>query len=98
MTQSKGLRYRLSRAELEALWRRRTECESLRAIANALGTSLTSVYGVVKRQGGIAARPGSRSPGALSLAEREELSHQLALGSPARAIAPLLGRAPAKIS
>ena len=81
MTQSKGLRYRLSGAELEALWRRRKEGEGLSAIAKALGMSLSSVYGLVKRRGGIAPRPRTRSPRVLSLAEREEISRHLVLGT-----------------
>jgi DNA-binding CsgD family transcriptional regulator len=91
MTQSKGLRYRLPRAELEALWRRRKEGENLQDIAKALGTSLSSVYGVVARQGGIPPRPRRRSRRALSLAEREEISRQVALKMSAHAIARLLG-------
>src|SRR5881394_3980380 len=98
MTQSKGLRYRLSGAELEALWRRRKEGEGLSAIAKALGMSLSSVYGLVKRRGGIAPRPRTRSPRVLSLAEREEISRHLVLGTSVRAIARQLGRAPSTIS
>jgi IS30 family transposase len=98
MTQSRGLRYRLPRAEQEALWRRRKEGASLQHIATALGTSLSSVYGVVARQGGIPPRPRRRSRRALSLAEREEISRQLAQKVSARAIARLLKRAPSTIS
>src|SRR4051812_28930592 len=98
MTQSKGLRHRLSGAALEALWRRRKEGASLSEIATALGTSLSSVYGVVKRQGGIAPRPRSRSSRVLSLPEREEISRHLVLGASARAIARALKRAPSTIS
>src|SRR3982750_43961 len=98
MTQSKGRRHRLSGAALEALWRRRKEGASLSEVATALGTSLSSVYGVVKRQGGIAPRPRSRSLRVLSLAEREEISRQVALGSRGGAIARRLGRPPSAIS
>ena len=98
MTQSKGLRHRLSGAALETLWRRRKEGESLSEIAMALGTSLSSVYGVVKRQGGIAPRPRMRAPRALSLEEREEISRHVVRGTSVRAIARALQRAPSTIS
>ena len=98
MTQSKGIRRRLVHAELEALWRRRKEGDGLSEIATALGTSLSSVYGVVKRRGGIAPPPRSRSPRVLSLAEREEISRHLVQGTSVRTIARALGRAPSTIS
>ncbi len=98
MTQSRGLRRRLANGELEALWRQRKQGEGLRAIATALGTSLSSVYGVVKRHGGIAPRPRTRAARVLSLAEREEISRHLACQTSVRAIARALGRAPSTIS
>src|SRR5256885_17169029 len=98
MTQSRGLRYRPSGAELEALWHQRKKGESLQEIAKALGMSLSAVYGIVARQGGIPPRRRRRSRRALSLAEREEISRQLVLKSHVRAIARLLGRAPSTIS
>lgn len=98
MTLSKGIRRRLVPAELEGLWRRRQEGQALAEIAQALGTSLTSVYGVVKRRGGIAPRPRTRAPRVLSLAEREEISRHLACQTSVRAIARALGRAPSTIS
>jgi len=98
MTQSRGLRRRLSTVELETLWRQRHQGEGLTAIAKALGTSLSSVYGVVKRQGGIAPRPRRRSSRVLRLAEREEISRHIAVGSSVRAMARALGRAPSTIS
>src|SRR5256885_6003383 len=98
MTQSRGLRYRPSGAELEALWHQRKKGESLQEIAKALGMSLSAVYGIVARQGGIPPRRRRRSRRALSLAEREEISRQLVLKSHVRVIARLLGRAPSTIS
>ena len=98
MTLSKGIRRRLVRSELEVLWRRRQEGTALREIAKALGTSLSSVYGVVKRRGGIAPRPRTRSARVLSLVEREEISRQLARRTSMRPIARALGRAPSTIS
>ena len=98
MTQSKGIRRRLVKTELEVLWRRRQAGEALSEIAKALGTSLSSVYGVVKRRGGIAPRARTRSARVLSLAEREEISRQVARGTSLRAIARALGRAPSTIS
>src|SRR5256885_916438 len=57
MTQSRGLRYRPSGAELEALWHQRKKGESLQEIAKALGMSLSAVYGSV---GGYPNAPGVR--------------------------------------
>lgn len=98
MTQSRGIRRWLSRAELERVWARRKEGESLSDIARALGTSLSSVFGIVARQGGVPPRPRRRSSRVLSLAEREEISRSLAAGRSLRAIARTLGRAPSTIS
>ena len=98
MTQRRGLRRRLSPSELERLWSERKKGVALSEIANALGTSLSSVYGVVKRRGGIAPRPRTRSARVLSLAEREEISRQLARGTSLRGIARAVGRAPSTIS
>lgn len=98
MTQSRGLRRRLSALEHDALWARRRGGETLSAIAMALGVSQSLVYGVVARRGGIAPCPRTRSPRVLSLAEREEISRGLALGSSVRHLARLLGRAPSTIS
>jgi len=98
MTERRGLRYRPSGTELEALWSQRKDGESLQEIAKALGMSLSGVYGVVARQGGIPPRGRRRSSRALSLTEREEISRQLVLESPVRVIARLLGRAPSTIS
>ena len=98
MTQSRGLRRRLSNSERESLWRHRKQGDGLSAIAEALGTSLSSVYGVVKRHGGIAPRPRTRAEGVLSLAEREEISRHVACHASVRAIARALGRAPSTIS
>ena len=98
MTASRGIRRRLSSGELDAFWTRRKQGECLSEIAKALGTSLSSVFGVVKRRGGIAPHPRRRSPRVLSLAEREEISRHVATGSSVRAIARQLGRAPSTIS
>ena len=98
MTQSRGIRRRLAAGELEVLWARRQHGDTLSGIASALGTSLTSVYGVVARQGGIPPHPRTRSPRVLSLADREEISRSLAVGRSVRAIARTLGRAPSTIS
>ena len=56
------------------------------------------VRGYLVRCGGIRPAPRRRSPGRLSLAEREEISRGLAAGLSLRAIAAGLGRAPSTIS
>lgn len=89
---------RLSARELRELWDRWKEGETLECIGQALGTSLHSVYGVVKRHGGIAPRQRTRAPWTLSLFEREEISRGLARGESVRQTAHRLGRAPSTIS
>ena len=49
-------------------------------------------------EGGVAPRPRRRSQPALTLAEREEISRQLARGLSVRAISRVLRRAPSTIS
>jgi transposase, IS30 family len=98
MTRSRGLRRRLTAAEVAVLWEARQRGQTLTEIAARLGVSLESIYGVVERRGGIAPRPRRRAPRALRLEEREEISRELAAGASLRAIARRLGRAPSTIS
>jgi IS30 family transposase len=98
MTQSRGVRWRLVPAELETLWTHWKAGQPLSAIAEALGVSLSSLFGVVARQGGIAPRPRTRAARTLSLTEREEISRGVAAGRSLRTIGRALGRAPSTIS
>lgn len=98
MTQSRGIRRRLSAAALQRVWTEWRRGQSTTSIAAALGASLGTVYGELARHGGIAPAPRRRSPRTLSLAEREEISRGLAADHSLQAIAATLGRAPSTIS
>jgi len=80
------------------MWDRWQKGESLNSIARHLGTSHSSIQGVLAPTGGIRPPPRSRSRQALSLAEREEISRGVAAGRSLRWIATLLGRAPSTVS
>jgi transposase, IS30 family len=79
-------------------WRRWKGGETLRDISAAMHQYENTLFAVVRRHGGIVPRERSRSPRALSLAEREEISRGLCGGLSMREIARNLGRAPSSIS
>ena len=81
----------------ETWWRWRAG-ESLSDIGRAIRKRPTSVFGVLKRHGGITPRQRQRSQVSLSLEEREDISRGIAAGLPMREIASRLGRAPSTIS
>jgi IS30 family transposase len=89
---------RFSRAQVEEVWRRWKQRETLMTIAAALACSRLSVYSVVRRAGGIAPRPRRRARWALSLAEREEISRGIVAQHSVRCMARALGRPPSTIS
>ena len=89
---------RLSREQLEELWRRWKQRQTLAEIGAALACSLYTVHSAVRRHGGIAPRPRRRARWALSLGEREEISRGLAAHRSVRAMARALGRPPSTIS
>ena len=89
---------RLSREQLQELWRRWKQRETLAVIGAALARPGHAVYKVVRRHGGIAPAPRRRARWALSLAEREEISRGLAAHASARALARVLSRPPSTIS
>ena len=85
---------RLSPADEDEIWARLRAGHAAKPTARALGLSTGGVRGYLVRCGGIRPAPRRRSPGRLSLAEREEISRGLAAGLSLRAIAAGLGRAP----
>lgn len=91
-------RRRLSWEQAQALWALWRQGETADTIATAIAAPVATVYGVVRRHGGIPPRPRCRAARALSLAEREEISRGLAAGGSVRAVARALGRAPSTIS
>ena len=80
------------------MWDRWGRGESLKAIGRVFSKEGGSVYGQLAPYGGIRPRPRCRSPLALSLAEREEISRGVAAGRSIRSIAQLLGRAVSTVS
>jgi transposase, IS30 family len=94
-----GVRWsRMSWSEKNELWGRWRRGESLRDIAHALRRAPSVVYTAVETGGGIAPRPRRRSRLALTPAEREEISRQLARGQSFRLISQRLNRAPSTVS
>jgi len=88
----------LSATQRVEVWRRWKAGESLHAIGRALGKDYVVVHLLLKRHGGIAPAPRRRSPRALTLAEREDISRGIATGCSMRAIAQGLSRACSTVS
>jgi IS30 family transposase len=80
------------------MWERWREGWTLHQIAQLFNRAHTSVQGILARTGGIRPPQRSRSPVALSVAEREEISRSVTAGQSIRSIAASLGRAPSTIS
>jgi IS30 family transposase len=80
--------------------RLRREGRTIREIAAEIGCSRATVKYVVRRLGKRESSQIVWSPGPsrLSLADREEISRELSVGEPLRAVARRLGRAPSTIS
>src|SRR6201998_1645492 len=81
-------RIRLSAMQRVEVWRRWKAGESLHAIGRALGKNNVVIHLLLKRHGGIAPPLRRRSPSALTLAEREDISRGIACGSSIRGNAP----------
>src|SRR5262249_29795204 len=88
----------LSDEERIELWQRWKKGESLSDIGGGLGKAPGSIFGYVAANGGIAPLPRCRSPRALTLADREEISRGLSSGRSLRSIAACLGRPPSTVS
>lgn len=80
------------------IWERWKQGDTLHKIAKLFDCDHGSVRSILARAGGICPAQRSRSPVALSLAEREEISRALALGQSIRSISAALSRAPSTIS
>jgi IS30 family transposase len=80
------------------MWDRWQKGESLSQIAQLFDRGHSSIQSVLAETGGIRPAQRRRSPLALTLAEREEISLGLAVGDSIRSIATQLGRAPSTIS
>ena len=85
--------------ECGQLWDGWKRGQTLAQIGAALGgLAKTSVYEVLKRNGGVAPRERKQSDRHLGWQEREEISRGLAAGSSVRALARQLSRSPSTIS
>lgn len=89
---------RLSPADVDEIWVRMRAGHAAKPTARQLGLSSGTVRAYLVRCGGIRPDPRRRSPGRLSLVEREEISRGLAPGASLRAIAAWLGRSASTVS
>jgi transposase, IS30 family len=80
------------------MWDRWRQGESLQQIAQLFDRNHSSVSRILAESGGIRPTPRHRSPLALSLGEREEISRAMVRKQSIRSIAASLGRAPSTIS
>ena len=80
------------------MWDRWQKGESLGSIARLFDRNHSSVDRIIREHGGIRPPARRRSPRALTLSEREEISRGIATGCSIRSIATALGRAPSTIS
>ena len=88
----------LSREKRAELWRRWKSGQCASDIARALERTKGAIHHVLAFSGGIAPVGRRRSPVALVLDEREEISRGIAAGRSIRGIAAGLGRAPSTVS
>lgn len=93
-----GKRRQYSAQERRELWRRWKQGESVGEIARALDRSPGTIHRTIRRRGGVAPAERRRSPLALTLAEREEISRGVAAGDSAHRIAVRLRRAPSTVT
>ena len=80
------------------MWDRWQKGESLSSIARLFDRYHSSIERIIREHGGIRPPERRRSPRALTLPEREEISRGIATGSSIRSIAASLSRAPSTIS
>ena len=91
-------RIRYTDSQKAVMWDRWQEGESLHQIARLFDRHHSSVRGILAETGGIRPPTRRRSPRALSLVEREDVSRALVAGHSIRSIAAAQGRAPSTIS
>jgi len=80
------------------MWERWKQGWTLHQIAHLFDRAHGSVRGIFERTGGFRPQQRSRSPIALTLAEREEISRSVAQGQSIRSMAARLGRAPSSVA
>ena len=80
------------------MWERWKQGWTLHQIAHLFDRAHGSIRGIFEQTGGFRPPQRSRSPIALTLAEREEISRSVAEGQSIRSTAARLGRAPSTVS
>ena len=95
---AQGKRVEVSAAQRTEIWRRWKAGESLHEIGRTFGRKHTSIHLLLSHHGGIVPAVRRRSPQALRLAEREDISRGIASGLSIRAIATRLSRATSTVS
>ncbi len=80
------------------LWERWKKGEGLKAIGRVLGKPSSCIFSHLAVSGGVRRPSRRRSRLALTLAERDEISHSLVAGRSVRSMALALGRAPSTVS
>jgi IS30 family transposase len=86
-----------SESQKALMWEHWRKGESLQQIAQLFDRNHSSIQRILAETGGICPAQRHRSPLALTLAEREEISREVAVGHSIRSIAKQLGRAPSTI-
>ena len=95
---SEGKRSRLSLTQRTEIWSRWKSGQSLHEIGRTFGKPHSSIRCLLLPRGGIPPATRRRSPLALTLAEREDISRGIASGSSIREIARHLDRAASTVS
>ncbi len=87
-----------SAAQRSEIWDRWQAGESMKSIGRLFDRGSSSIFSVISPAGGIRPAERRRTPKALSLSEREEISRGLSTQCSLRSIARTLGRSPSTIS
>jgi len=95
---AQGKRAEVSSAQRTDIWRRWKAGESLHEIGRAHGHTPSSIHLLLSHHGGIVPAVRRRSPRAVTLTEREEISRGIASGASIREIARCLSRAVSTVS
>ena len=88
----------VTEAEKAEIWERRSQGESMSAIARHMGRGLETVRRCILLSGGVRPRRRTRSRCELTAVEREEISRGLAAEHSCHAIARRMRRAPSSVS
>ena len=91
-------RINYSASQRAQMWDRWQRGDSLKSIGRLFERGSGSIYGILSVSGGIRPLPKKRSPLALTLAERGEISRGIAHGYSMRSIANQIKRSPSTIS